>query len=126
MSIEASPSTAEVRAAVRAELLQRVRQAEEKAEMQQRKQQEEHRQQLEQLAESLRAVEKDVEAVKSALAVRTNRQCSKTEEDTLPVDSSPFRTRWRRRVDSSPLRSCPYDFEVQTPHITLTLISGSH
>ncbi|CDJ47730.1 phosphatidylinositol-4-phosphate 5-kinase, putative [Eimeria brunetti] len=60
----------EAGAAVRAELLRRVRQAEAQAEVQQRKLQQQQRDQLKQLAESLRAVERDVEAVKAALAAK--------------------------------------------------------
>ncbi|CDI75373.1 phosphatidylinositol-4-phosphate 5-kinase, putative [Eimeria praecox] len=60
----------EAGAAVRAELLRRVRQAEAQAEVQQRKLQQQQRDQLKQLAESLRAVERDVEAVKTALAAK--------------------------------------------------------
>lgn len=123
-----SPSTADVRAAVRAELLQRVRQAEQKAELQQRKQQQEHRQQLEQLAESLRAVEKDVEAVKSALAVRVTRECSQADDTSSFAYSRP-RSRWLRRITSSPVRSEPYEPEVHmlniNPHFGIVLISGS-
>ena len=64
----AFPNPAEVRAAVRSDLIRRIRDVEAKAEQQQRRQQEQQRQQLQQLAESLRTVERDVEAVQKALA----------------------------------------------------------
>lgn len=60
----------EAGAAVRVELLRRVREAEAQAEVHQRKLQQQQRDQLKQLAESLRAVERDVEAVKTALATK--------------------------------------------------------
>lgn len=108
------PGAAEVRAAVRAELLRRVRQAEARAELQQRKLQQQQRQQLEQLAASLREVERDVEAVKSALAAEGPEELSKTKEE-LPVRpySACVRSTFQGSLSSSPLRSGPIDFEVR-------------
>ncbi|KAL8271037.1 hypothetical protein Esti_005022 [Eimeria stiedai] len=94
--VGASPSAADVRASVQAQLLRQVRQAEARAEMQQRKQQQQHRQQLERLAAGLRAVEKDVEAVKSALARGTFGKSNVTNSDA-PVCIHTTRPRFNSR-----------------------------
>ncbi|CDJ43485.1 phosphatidylinositol-4-phosphate 5-kinase, putative [Eimeria tenella] len=64
------PAPSEASSALRIELVRRVRQAEAQAERHQWKLQQQQREQLQQLAESLRAVERDVEAVKTALAAK--------------------------------------------------------
>ncbi|XP_026194326.1 uncharacterized protein LOC34622224 [Cyclospora cayetanensis] len=107
-------SSADLRASVRAELLRRVRQAEARAEQQQRKLHQQQREQLEELAKSLREVERDVEAVKVALAqeapkkslpVSPKSPAAEALLDTL--QESPY-----GRLCSSPVRDIPSREEV--------------
>lgn len=92
-----------------------------RAEMQQRKQQQQHRQQLEQLAASLRAVEKDIEAVKNALAPEAVEVLSNAEKEALTrFYSTKVEKDEIARLSSSPFRNCPLDIEVGLVRIVLS------
>ncbi|KAL8448179.1 hypothetical protein Emed_003926 [Eimeria media] len=121
-----SSSAADVRASVQAQLLRQIRQAEARAEMQQRKQQQQHRQQLERLAAGLRKVEKDVEAVKSALSVGTFGKSS----DLPPgapfcIHSTRLRFIARERACCLCARNCAVDNGSPSQPSTVDEVKGS-